>query len=127
EEMETRRRAEAEEAARQAELAAARREGEKAAIVERQFASIEARIDELQRGLDENQIEPVRGELLDLVQQMTEMSRSGRATATALDGISGRLDEMEMKINAARNMAGNRLGDIQDRLVGLVERLDEIE
>ena len=34
---------------------------------------------------------------------------------------------MEVKLNAARNMAGNRLGDIQDRLSGLVERLDEIE
>ncbi len=34
---------------------------------------------------------------------------------------------MEVKLNAARNMAGNRLGDIQDRLIGLVGRIDEIE
>ena len=124
---EARHRAEAAETLRQAEIAAARREAEKGAIVERQFAEIEGRIEALQRGLDDNQVEPVREELLDLVQQMTEMSRGGRATAGALDGVSARLDEMEVKINAARNMAGNRLGDIQDRLVGLVERIDEIE
>ena len=69
----------------------------------------------------------MRDELLELVQQMSELSRGGRATAGALDEIGARLDQMEMKLNAARNMAGNRLGDIQDRLSGLVERLDEIE
>ncbi len=120
-------RAELEEARRQAEITAARREAELAAMLERQFAGIEERIESLQRGLDDNQIEPVRGELLELVEQITGLSRGGRATSGALDEIGIRLDQMEVKLNAARNMAGNRLGDIQDRLVGLVERLDEIE
>ena len=124
---EARFRAEAEQARRQAEIAIARREAEMAATLERQFAEIEGRIDGLQNGLEENQIEPVRAELLELVQQISELSRGGRATSGALDEIGIRLDQMEVKLNAARNMAGNRLGDIQDRLSGLVERLDEIE
>ena len=124
---EVRHRAEVEEARRQAELAAARRDAEMAAQLERQIAMIEGRIDGLQRGLDENQVEPMRGELLELVQQITDLSRGGRATSDGLAQIGIRLDQMEVKLNAARNMAGNRLGDIQDRLVGVVERIDEIE
>jgi localization factor PodJL len=124
---EARQRAEAEETRRQIEVVAARRQAETAAMIERQFSAIESRIDDLQKGLDENQVEPVREELLEIVEQMTDMSRGGRATTESLDQIGVRLDEMEVKINAARNMAGNRLGDIQDRLSGLVERLDEIE
>ena len=58
---------------------------------------------------------------------MSELSRSGRTTSDALSAIGSRIDEMEMKVNAARNMAGNRLGDIQDRLSGLVGRIDQIE
>ena len=52
--------------------AAARREAETAAMLERQFATIEGRIEACRRGLDENQVEPVREELLELVQQMSE-------------------------------------------------------
>jgi DNA repair exonuclease SbcCD ATPase subunit len=125
--LEQRHRSEAEEARRQAEIMVARREAELAARIDRQFAEIERRIDGLQSGLDENQIEPVRGELLELVQQISDLSRGGRATTGALDEIGSRLDLMDVKLNAARNMAGNRLGDIQDKLSGLVDRLDEIE
>ena len=124
---EARRRAEVEEARRHAEIAATRREAELSARLQRQFAELEERIDDLQRGLDDNQIEPVRGELLELVGQISELSRSGRASSGALEEIGKRLDEMEMKLNAARNMASNRLGDIQDKVTGLVERLDEME
>ncbi len=118
---------EVEEKRRVAEIAAARRQTEQAAAIERQFAIIEGRIDALQNGLDENQVEPVRGELLELVQEMADLSRSGRSAAESLDQISARLDEMEVKLHASRNLASNRLGDIQDRIGGLVERLDEIE
>ncbi len=124
---EARRRAEMEETRRQTDIAAARREAELAAAIERQFSEVEQRLDALQQGLGENQIEPVRAELLDLVKDMSELSRSGRTTSDALSAIGSRIDEMEMKVNAARNMAGNRLGDIQDRLSGLVGRIDQIE
>ena len=124
---EARRRAEMEEAKKQAEVAAARREAEMAVVLERQFSQVEARIDALQEGLEENQIEPVREDLLEIVKDMSELSRGGRATSDALNAVSARLDEMEVKLTAARNMAGNRLGDIQDSLSGLVERIDGIE
>ncbi len=124
---EARRRAELEEARRQADIAAARRETEMAAVIERQFTEVEARIDALQEGLDENQIEPVRAELIELVNDMSALSRSGRTTSDALAAIGSRIDEMEVKVNAARNMAGNRLGEIHDQLSGLVERVSEIE
>lgn len=124
---EARRRAEMEEAQKKAEVAAARREAEMAATIERQFSEIEARIDALQASLDENRVEPVRAELIELVKDMSDLSRSGRAAGEGLAAIGSRLDEMEMKLNAARNMAGNRLGDIQDKLSGLVERIEDIE
>ena len=125
--VEKRRRAEMEETKKHVEAAAARREAELAASVERQFAELETRIDALQEKLDSNQIEPVRADLLDLVKDMAALSRGRRTTGEALAAIKSRLDEMEVKLNAARNMAGNRLGDIQDRLSGLVERIDGIE
>jgi len=124
---EAKRRAEMEGAQKKAEVAAARREAEMAATIERQFSEIEARIDALQSSLDENRVEPVRAELIELVKDMADLSRSGRAAGEGLSAIGSRLDEMEMKLNAARNMAGNRLGDIQDKLSGLVERIDGIE
>ncbi len=124
---EERRREEMAEAKRQSEIAAARREAALAASLEQQFAAVESRIESLQQGLEENQVEPVRNELLELVKDMSDLSRSGRTASDALTAIDGRLDEMEMKLNAARNMAGNRLGDIQDHLTGLVERIEEIE
>jgi localization factor PodJL len=126
-EAEARRQAEAAEAERQARLAEARREAEAAAETQRQFAEIEARIDALQRSCDANQIEPVRDELIGLLHEIEELSRDRGSIAAALKEIGARLGEMEVKVNAARNMAGNRLGDIQDRLAGLTERLDEVQ
>ncbi len=125
--VEKRRRAEMEETKKHVEAAATRREAELAASVERQFAELETRVEALQEKLDTNQIEPVRADLLDLVKDMAALSRGRRTTGEALAAIKSRLDEMEVKLNAARNMAGNRLGDIQDRLSGLVERIDGIE
>ena len=126
EEAEARRRAEMEESRRQADIVAARRETEMAAAVERQFIEVEERLDALQKGLDKNQIETIRAELLELVSDMSALSRGGRATSDALDSIGARIDEMEVKLNAARNMSNNRLGEIQDRVSGLAERVDEI-
>ena len=124
---ESARRAAAIDAERRAEAAALRREAEMAARISRQFNEIEMRIEALQKSCDDNQIEPVRGDLLELLQQVEGLGRDGRSVAEALDHVGARLDEMEMKVTAARNMAGNRLGDIQDRLSGLAERLDEVE
>lgn len=126
-EAEARRQAEAAEAERQARIAEARRQAEAAVEMEQQFANIEARLDALQRSADENQIGPLRGELLETLQEIEELSRDRGDVAVALKEIGARLGEMEVKVNAARNMAGNRLGDIQDRLAGLTERLDEVE
>ena len=124
---ESARRAAAADAERRAETAAARREAEMAARISRQFNEIEMRIEALQKSCDDNQIEPVRSDLLELLRQVEGLGRDGRSVAEALDHVGSRLDEMEMKVTAARNMAGNRLGDIQDRLSGLAERLDEVE
>jgi chromosome segregation ATPase len=121
------RRAAIEEAERRAADAAARREAELALETRRQFLQLEARIEQLQRSCDDNQIEPVRHELLELLHQIQELDRGGRSVADAVEQAHARLDEMDVKLNAARNMAGNRLGDIQDRLTGLSERLNEIE
>jgi len=126
-EAEARRQAEAVEKERLARLAEARREAEAAAEMQRQFAEIEARVDALQKSCDENQIEPVRAELIELLHEIEGLSRDRSGVAAALEQIGERLGEMEVKVNAARNMAGNRLGDIQDRLAGLTERLDEVE
>lgn len=115
------------EAAEERATLAARREAESAAEMQRQFAEIESRIDALQKVSDENQIEPVRNELLAMLRQIEDIGHDGRTVGDALMQIGTRLDEMEVKVNAARNMAGNRLGDIQDRLTGLTERLGEME
>lgn len=126
-EAEAHRQAEAAERERLARITEARRQAEAAAAMQRQFAEIEARIDALQRNADDNQIGPVREELLELVREIEVISRERGTVASAFDQIGDRLSQMEAKVNAARNMAGNRLGDIQDRIVGLTERLDEIE
>lgn len=126
EEAEARHEAEAVEVQRLAELAA-RREAEVAAEMARQFAEIEARIDSLQERLDENEIQPVREDLLDVLRQLEGLGRHGRSVNDALRQVRERLDGMETKVTAARNMAGNRLGDIQDRLSGLTGRLGELE
>ncbi|MGH6922266.1 MAG: hypothetical protein ACRED5_00720, partial [Propylenella sp.] len=126
-EAEALRHAEAAERERLARLAEARREAEAAAEMQRQFAEIEARIDALQTTVDQNQIEPVRQELIELLGEIEDLTRNHGSVGAALEQINARLGEMEVKVNAARNMAGNRLGDIQDRLVGLTERLDDVE
>ncbi len=127
EEAEVRRRAEMEESRRQSDIAAARRETEMAAAIERQFTEVEQRLETLQKDLDENQFEPMRADLLELVGDMSALSRSGRTTSDALTAIDGRIDEMETKLNAARNMSTNRFGEMQDRMSGIAERLGEIE
>lgn len=118
---------EAEERRRTESAAAARREAEATAQMTRQFRHLEQRLESLQADLDENQIEPVRGDLLELLNEIHDLGRDGRSMADALAQAHARLDEVDVKVNAARNMAGNRLGDIQDRLVGLTERLDQLD
>jgi hypothetical protein len=93
----------------------------------RQFSALEARIEALQQNLDANQIEPVRHELLDLLRQVEEIGRSGRSVAGVVEQVRAKLDDMEVRINATRNLAGNRLGELQDRLAFLAERLGDME
>ena len=124
---EARRRAEIEAAERRAEAAAARRQAEIASAIQQQFDLMETRIEALQRHADENQIEPIRNDLLELLQQMQGLGRDGRSVAGAVEKAHARLDEIDVKVNAARNMAGNRLGDVHDRLTGIAGRLDELE
>jgi DNA repair exonuclease SbcCD ATPase subunit len=81
----------------------------------------------LQQNLDANQIEPVRHELLDLLRQVEEIGRSGRSVAGVVEQVRAKLDDMEVRINATRNLAGNRLGELQDRLAFLAERLGDME
>jgi localization factor PodJL len=126
-EADARRHAEAAEAERLARLADQQREAAAAEELQRQFAAIEARLDALHRASEENRIAPVRQELIELIGEIEEISRDRGDVAAALEQIGARLGEMELKVQAARNMAGNRLGDIQDRLAGLSERLDEVE
>ncbi|HEX9903788.1 MAG TPA: peptidoglycan-binding protein [Propylenella sp.] len=124
---EARRQAEADAALHRAEAAARAEADAAAAEMMRRFSRIEVRIEALQKRCDHNQIEPVRAELLELLRQVQDIDRDGRSVADALDQVGGRLDEVEVKVTAARNMAANRLGDIQDRLAGLSERLSEVE
>ncbi len=126
-EEEMRRQAATAEAERHARIEEARRGLETATQMQNQLAAIEARVDALQEDLDDNQIEPVRAELMQLLNEIQGLAHSRNSTASALEAIDARLGEMELKVNAARNMAGNRLGDIQDRLVGLTDRLDTVE
>jgi localization factor PodJL len=117
------------EAARreQADEARQRMEKEMAAEARRQFDALQARIASLQQSFDANQIEPVRGELLELLRRVEEIGRDGRSVAAAVGEVSTKLDDMEAKLNAARNMAGTRLGELTDRLSGLTERLIGME
>jgi localization factor PodJL len=124
---EARRRGEIDAAQRRAEAAAARRQAEVATAIQHQFDVMETRIEALQRHADQNQIEPIRNDLLELLQQMQGLGRDGRSIAGAVDKAHARLDEIDVKVNAARNMAGNRLGEVHDRLTGIAGRLDELE
>jgi localization factor PodJL len=123
---EARYKAEAEETRRRAELAE-RREAEAAAEMKRQFAALEARIEALQLNLDDNQVEPVRRELTDMLRQIAEVGRDGRSIADALEQLHTKLEGMESKFGAARSEAGERLSELQGRLSGLTERLGEME
>jgi hypothetical protein len=105
----------------------ARVDRESSAEALRQFAALESRIEALQHNLDANQVEPIRYELLDLLRQVEELGRSGRSVAGAVEQVRAKLDEMETRINATRNLAGNRLGELQDRLSFLTERLGDME
>ena len=91
------------------------------------FAALEARIATLQQGFDQKQIQPVREELVGLLRQVESLSRDGRSVAGAVEQVRAKLDDIETRVSAARNMTGNRLGDLNERLAGLSERLGEIE
>jgi localization factor PodJL len=91
------------------------------------FAALEARIATLQQGFDQKQIQPVREELVGLLRQVESLSRDGRSVAGAVEQVRAKLDEIETRVSAARNMTGNRLGELNERLAGLSERLGEIE
>ena len=93
----------------------------------RQFAALQSRIETLQASLDANQIEPVRREMLELLRQLQDVGRDGRAIAGAVADVRSKLDDMEVKLNAARNMTANRLSDFGDRLSGLTQRVGGME
>jgi localization factor PodJL len=91
------------------------------------FAALEARVEALLQSRDETQIEPVRRELLDVLRQIEDVRRDGRSVAETVGQVSGRLDQVEVKVNAARNLAGNRLGEIHDSLASLSDKLGAME
>ena len=108
--------------------AALRQDGEiNAAEARQQFAALQVRIEAMQKTLDGNQIEPVRREMLELLHQLQDVGRDGRAIAGAVAEVRAKLDDMETKLNAARNITGNRISELQDRLSGLTERLGDME
>jgi localization factor PodJL len=97
------------------------------AETKRQFAALEARVEALQHNLGDAQIEPVRRELLELLHRVEDVGRDGRSIAGAVGEVSAKLDQMETKLNAARNLTGNRLSELQDRLSGIADRIGGIE
>jgi localization factor PodJL len=123
-----RRATEANEGLRRTEGAAAEQwDATAAAELKRNFAALAARIEELQKSSNENQIQPVRHELMDLLRQIEALGRNGNTIAGAVEQVRARMDDVETKVAAARNLAGNRIGDLQDRLSDVSERLNELE
>jgi localization factor PodJL len=117
-------RAEAAEARRRAEAA---REAEAHAELRRQVAILAGRVEALQQNGNGEEIAELRSNLHEVLQHIGDIGRDGHSIAGAVAQIRARLDAMEPKVNAARNMAGNRLGELQDRLSGLTERLGDME
>jgi localization factor PodJL len=128
-EAEARRRAELAHARRAAEAAEAESKASAAATVElkRQFGALSTRIEAMQQNLDANQIEPVRAELFQLLRHMQELGRDGRFVAEAVEQVRARLEDIDTKLNSGRELTGERLADLQDRLAGLAERVVDVE
>ena len=91
--------------------------------LERHFAALDARIETLQRTARDNQIEPVRLELLGLLRQVETLTSESRTLSGTMEEVRGKIGDVDSKLNAARNMATNRLAELQDRLVEVTERL----
>ena len=91
--------------------------------LERHFAALDARIETLQRSARDNQIEPVRQELVGLLRQVEMLTSESRSISGTMEEVRGRLGDVDSKLNAARNMATNRLAELQDRLIEVTERL----
>ena len=120
--------AKAEESRRRAEAAESeRRAASQTVELKRHFAALESRVEELRRNADQNQIEPVRTELMSLLRQIEDLKSNGSSVVETVEQVQVRLDDVETKVAAARNLAGNRIGDLQDKLTGLADRLDEFE
>ena len=111
----------------QSHAAEARLEIESPADLKRQLAALQARIETLQQSCDQNRIAPVRAELMALLGEIEVLNREGRSISGTVEQVHARLDQVESKLNAARNLTGNRLGELQDRLSGLTERLGDVE
>jgi localization factor PodJL len=93
------------------------------AELERHFGALDARIETLQRTARDNQIEPVRLELLGLLRQVETLTSESRSLSGTMEEVRSKIGDVDSKLNAARNMATNRLAELQDRLVEVTQRL----
>jgi len=97
------------------------------ADMRRRLMTLEARVDGAHRNGDGGRVEPLRQELLALLKRIEELGKDGRSMASAVEQVRRKIDEVETKANAARNLAGNRVGELQDRLGRVTQRLAEME